>query len=269
MKRLWLIFLSLPLLLVGCKQINKKLGIPSSRVRKIAHLDATTNDFETTKHGITIRSRTITSAQECTDVFGRNGGDLLAKRKKIYPIQITIENKTEKTLILPRENVGIRTASVRRVLKRVGYWTGIRTLLTGGCLFGGVTILTWVSSPLVPIIVYGPPALAAAALCAGAPFFFILGILIPGLPLMTMLHSIKSHNANSMISKFVKRSCVLEQVTIAPGQTRSLLFFVRPRFYKKSFSMVFRQNDGDALLFDLRTTPIGRRRTKKVRQPQV
>lgn len=266
MKRLWPIFLALPLLLGGCKQISKQLKIPSSRVRKIAHLDATTNDFELTKEEITVRSRTITSAQECTDIFGRNGKDLLTKRKKIYSIQVTIENKTDKKLVLPRENVGLKTASIRRVLKRVGYWTGMRALMTGGCLLGGVTMLTWVSLPLLPLIIYGPIVLASAALCAGAPFFLGLAILIPSLPIVTMLHSVKSHNANRMISKFVKQTCIVDEVTIEPGQTRSLLFFVRQRSYKRNFFMVFKREDENAILFDVQTVSINKNRSKKEKQ---
>jgi len=236
--KLYFIVLLLPLFIGGCVQQPKQL------TRKLTHLDVNTSDYEKTKQGVTVRVTTLTTEKECVDALGKNGKYLLRdKKKKIYPIKITIDNKSNQPWHLSLNNIELQKASIKRVLKRLHYWTRTRILLTGipllpvalfGFLFGGAGIFV--------LIIYKE----------AMSLWLVSALLVPAAVTVPITQGVSSSYANHTITKQVKKSAP-KSLLIKPSQIKSTLIFVHERNYKSNFAITLQpKNEAyDTLLFDV------------------
>jgi len=265
--KLYFIALLVPLFIGGCAQQPKQL------TRKLTHLDVNTNVYEKTKRGITVRVKTLITKQECIDTFGKSGKYLLCGKKnkiyhKIYPIKITIDNKSNQPWHLSLSNIELKKAPIKSVLSRLHYRTGTRILLTGIPLlpvaFFGFLFGAW---GLMAVIVYKQ---AASLLLVTA----VSALLVPAAVTVPITQGVSSSYANHRITKQVeettlqtvkkwrpwkrKRKQQPQSMIIESSQTKSTLIFVQERDYKSNFAIALQPENeaGDKLLFDVQLPTI-------------
>ena len=250
--KLYLIALLVPLFIGGCAKL------PTHTIRKLTHLDTSASDYEKTKNGVTIQVKTLTTKKECIDIFGKNGKYLLRSRKrKTYPIKITIDNKSDQPWYLSLNNIELKTAPIENILSRLHYWTGTRALLTCILLYPAALIVTFL----------GAMACATeAGARIGIPLVYSAVATLYTIP---TIQGISSYRANHRITKQVKESTLHREkgrrkrkqqqeqdpqsMIIKSSQMKSTLIFVKQRDYKSNFTIALQPENkaGEKLLFDV------------------
>jgi len=70
------------------------------------------------KNNIVVEKQVLTTKQECIEEFGKTGKSLLkGKKSKLYPIKITVNNKTNKDIVFHETN--LKTAPNKLVYKKL------------------------------------------------------------------------------------------------------------------------------------------------------
>lgn len=273
--KLYFIALLAPLVIGGC--IEGSNNLPKHTENQLTHLFA---DYcEKTKQGITVRVKALTTEKECIGVFGKNGKYLLhgrklrgkklrGKRNKIYPIKITIDNQSNQPWHLSSNNIDIKKAPMKKVLKKLHYRTGIRALLIG-ISFLGVSSLAAGSavvflangvvlffSPILQFFSgFNPAALfsVTATLHLGAHGALLATpVTVPSAAVASTVQGVSSSLANHNLTKQVKES-TLQSMIVEPSQIKSTLIFVQQRDYKSNFAITLQPENetDDTLLFDV------------------
>ena len=211
--------------------------------------------------------KTLTTKKECSNTFGENGKYLLfskkmfskSKKGEIYPIKITIDNKSDQPWHLSLNNIELKKAPIKNVLERLHYWTGTRMLVTSVFLLPvaavtGYIALGFVWGSLLLAGYTGIPLLAGAGMYTG---FFLLYSIPATAVIAPIALGINLSNENRKITKQVKKTTWVQKsdhqsMIIQPSQIKTAFIFVQERDYKNNFAITLQQNETDnKLLFNV------------------
>ncbi len=235
LKKIYIFFIVSFIFLPGClkvKQYAKKTLIPLN-----PHIH-----YKTNVQDITLRTKQFNQI-DCFRLFGERGKKLITRNRKtsIYPIQLSITNKSDKTYILNKKNIGIRIMKYHHVAHRMQHSTALRSM---GLLFSSVALATLTAIGGITAILIGmattivPVAVIGAAACASAPFMLVIGT-----PISTTVNSVKSLRTNTVIKKDVKDKSLAYQIVIQPQQSIDTIIFIRGRELKENFGITLYDQD--------------------------
>lgn len=209
-------------------------------------------NFKSTKQNITLRAKRF-NKQNCIQLFGSRGKKLITHRHKssIYPIQLSITNKSNNTLLLEDNNINIPIMKYNKVARRMQHSTTIRAM---GLLASGIALATITALGGFTIIGIGiitataPLAIIGAVACASAPFMLLVGT-----PVSTTVNSVKNLRVNTNIKKDIKNKSLVRNVIIKPGQKIDTLIFVKGQNYRNKFRLKLynQENPQEMVIFNV------------------
>lgn len=213
----------------------------------IPHLKPLTSyiDYAESRDDITLRVKKLTE-HDCKPLFGNRTRLLFKKRNKrppIYPIQLSITNKTNHRITLKPEDIGLILTDYKTVAKRIEHNTFLHALggivlgllITGGLAAGSAlavmsgSIFTMLFGNALAAI-SAPLLITGVSVCLVTPFFLIVGT-----PIISAARGIETSKENlimkrELVDKSFKRCLIVDS-----GQTVDTLIFVSKPDLKPSF----------------------------------
>lgn len=245
---------------------RKNVAKRQQRLKKSSwHLTPINSDCQQTRDGVTIRAKLFSREKQCVKTFSNCGKNLLRRkrifrkiREKIYPIKITIQNDSETTVTLCPEDLGIKQAPIKQVLKRLHYKTGFIVLLSGAVIastgiasaifaFGGggsMLIYTVSSSSIIgEILGIGAIGLVGAAISYSLLAIPLLVLVPPIVGITTML---KNKKNTKKVNKAPQKN---NKIEIQPSKKATFFVFARESDYQATFDLALRDKQNEENVF--------------------
>ena len=195
------------------------LKTPISRPKNVKHLTKETAKDIQTKEQVTVYSKTLTDTeQEAT--FGRSAQRQL-KKYDIIPVQLTLENHSTIYWVLSDKNITLNKLTIDEVNTKLFASYRWRPLW----IFLGGTALAIIVGPLV-----GYGLLAA-------------GIIFTTTSCVAVVDGTATHLNKKQMRKYLKDNCSEDGITLAPGITASVLFFVKESKLPSELGFTLIDND--------------------------
>ena len=198
---------------------------------------------------ILVKADVLTTKKECKAALGKGGKYILgSKRKRIYPIEVTIENKSKKTWKLEKRNIELKTADPKIVTKRMqrrplvqAFFSSIAAGIKyvafaffGGLILGGIEAST--ESPVFTAIV-------------AIPFWIIQMVLGFKLRMASTEGYVKAAISNKEIENKIDDLSVFQDIVLQPLEKKIFFLFVKKQDYKDKFGITFTDRDNNEKRF--------------------
>jgi len=195
---------------------------------------------------VSIQARTLTTKKECVSAFGRAGRRILGRKKaRLYPIEITIENKGNQGWKLSPENIGLKMASPKRVAKRMK--SGPLTQAFLQTIGAGFKFAAFRVFGATIIGVCNPPL----ALTLSVPYFIGQAILgFKGLMAPIVGYS-QAEETNQKVEQYISDTSLTENIVVQPLEKTNLYLFVNKKDHKEKFSLALVNGKGNQKQFEL------------------
>lgn len=213
------------LVLPGCKQ-------PTYKPKSIQQISLA-NSSSQTQQDITIKCKLLTK-QETHVLFDGRGSRLLNKRKPIYPLFLSIENNTQKPLLLDPRNIALKLIHPELVAQRLYAHTSRRIIapLIIGTLGAGITFIAAAYISLIGAIGAMP-----ALIKSGYAGLGISAILAGGTPYVCYQQGNQASQLNTVIYQDVLDKSLHTPAIIEPRTTLQTLLFVPHKCYFSTFNV--------------------------------
>jgi hypothetical protein len=234
------LFAALGLLLVlpGCVQEYKKT--------KLMPLSKQTAHFEQTKDGVTLRVKKF-DADDCEEAFSGRGSSLVTGKNAVFPLQLSIENKSNHAVFLCDEMIGLSLTSYKKVtrLLRSGWSVG------GGL---GVAVAVAFGASFWPFYLCAP-----SLFFSGSIFQSLFVVSALSVPVLVGISMVDRANSEAAILDVNMELDVSEKalqeggIFVSPDQRLNFLVFVAQKDYRNEFSIILKNaaDEKDAIKFDV------------------
>ena len=214
------------------------LKTPISRPKNVKHLTKETAKDIQTKEQVTVYSKTLTDTeQEAT--FGRSAQRQL-KKYDIIPVQLTLENHSTIYWVLSDKNITLNKLTIDEVNTKLFASYRWRPLW----IFLGGTALAIIVGPLVGIGIaplIGEPV-GILLNCVGYGLL-AAGIIFTTTSCVAVVDGTATHLNKKQMRKYLKDNCSEDGITLAPGITASVLFFVKESKLPSELGFTLIDND--------------------------
>ena len=225
--RLPLFLIPLILLLPGCA---------SYQTRQLKHLSQETAMYDQTNEQVTVRIYPL-NKRDANKLFDGRGYYLFSKKQTYYPIQITVFNKSNETVLLLPENIELAIASKPAIIKAMEYDVGARTAIPLAIGILGVFARIAAGSDSH----YGNCATTTDSVAIGASSAIIAGD-----------QNAASKNANASLTEDIDEKVLSSDgLVIKPFDKNTTLIFVEKPLFKTDFSLVLQRANGNLIPFDV------------------
>jgi hypothetical protein len=201
-------------------------------------------------NGITLQIKKL-SKPEAQALFDGRGNRLLSKRKlkSIYPFYLSVENKSNSTLILDPKNISIPVASYQVIATRLYSHTSRRIVTP---LLIGIVGTTASFFAAAYITILGAIAAMPAVIKAGYATLGISGFFAVGSPVLSYYQGHYALAVNEGIDRDLKNKMLYECVEINLGQSLNKLIFIPCKSYNSFLSIdLVEKTTGQRLSFDI------------------
>lgn len=241
-------------LLPGFKRRSTPLPIPS-----LPEMGESV-DYKEAKQGITLRAKRL-SKPETEQILGKRAGRLWhqsrlrkTKRRKracrsrkteqIIPIQLSIINRTDRSVTIRNEDIDLQLVdgkTVEKRLRRSSFFAAVGTAITSVAVMASLLALT---NGLINIAFLGccggakiSPLLASSAYIGA--IFFGYGSMFTFLatPVVTTHKAMKTTTENKRVKKTIDKNSFENMIQVEPGQEVNTLIFVAEDDYKENFNI--------------------------------
>lgn len=212
-------------------------------------------DYYHAQDDIIVRAKSLTR-DDCKAFFGPKSSLLFKKRRQrqpIYPIQISVTNRSEHVAEIKPENIDIQLTSYKDVAQRLAHnpflqafggimatvlITGLIAMVSSFILTPGILTIYLFGAAAAPIS--APLVFAGTSALVAAPLFFVIGT-----PVNSTLKGIKSAQSNSVMKKELQRNSLQNALRIEPYQSIETLIFVSKPHYKNEFKLGVTYTDNE------------------------
>lgn len=222
-----LLLLPLLILIPGCAHYQ---------TRELKHLQQETAAYQQTQSQITLRVTPL-SKRDANALFDGRGSWLFSKKHTFYPIQITVFNKTNETIILSPENIGLKLAPKQAIIDAMKYDVGARTAIplalgmmatfmriACGRDYGDSAVLTTVDSVAI--------GTSSAMIAAN--------------------ENAASKDANAVLAEDIDQKILnCDGLIVKPFEKNTTLIFVEKNDCKNLFSVDLQSANGSIIPFDV------------------
>lgn len=189
-----------------------------------------------TQEQVTIQIHPLTK-QDLQALFGDRGTRILNKRRPIYPIYLSIENKSDRSYIFNPKKMSIQPMNPQLIAQKMHSHTGRRIIapLLLGAL--GVSI-TFVGAAALTIFGAIPQVAMPGLIKAGYAALGACGLIAVSAPVISYKQGCHTSEVNSIIdADIADKTASLEPILVKPGQSRTVLLFIHYKSYKPSCSL--------------------------------
>ena len=236
----YLLPLGILIAIPGCKQISYT---PKS-FKSISKNGLSLHE----KNRVTLEYKLL-SKPEVNQLFDGRGNRLLRKRKTIYSIYVTLDNKSDTTFILDPKNISIPLTNPSIISYRLHSHTHRRifgTLLIGAT-GAGISFFAAVYITIVGAITVMPQLVKAGYAALGLTGFFTLGT-----PYLSYKLGSNSARINTYIDQDITSKSLSKPIALLPGQATHVLLFVHRKVFKPSFFItLIDQKTENSLIFEV------------------
>lgn len=155
--------ISLMVMLPGCL-----FQTPDYHIRRLPALSRPVINYHESKRGVSVWAKEL-DYYECQHLFDGHGGKLFKGSDPIYPIQITIENRSDSPWEFSPQDINLRLCDSQKVVDKIN-WSpvarGLGILAVGGLAIWGAkqalgTDAAIAGSIIVPVVAAGSAATQA------------------------------------------------------------------------------------------------------------
>jgi hypothetical protein len=208
-------------LILSCAGCHKK----PIHLKPLTHESA--HDSQT-KEQVTVHAKRL-SFEDQENMFDDKAIELT--KHHIVPVQITVENKSEKTWFLANKNISLKLLTVDEVNKIL---FATKRLLPLAMFITGLTDALFATYMILLLDIVGCGCKAAlftyGSAIAGA--FLVLSTCI------AIACGIANHLSKKQMHEYLKTCCNMEGLTIAPDINASMLFFVEESQLPKKLNLL-------------------------------
>lgn len=237
-------------LIIICGGCSKKAGYKPKPIRPLK--EHAKIDYQETQKLVTLRVKMFND-NDCNEVFE----DRANRLNDIIPLQISVENNSNKTWHLCTQNIASKCETIKYINHRLGssYNPFMWALTTFGA---GLLITAAFGLPLVFLV--GIPVCGSCHVNTAAFLFFgiptVIGMLaIYATPIAFGAALFAGAYANEDLNQYLHATVLCTPVAIAPNTTIDKLLFVRAMNYKERFDVTLTNDDADEKLMFLVTLP--------------
>lgn len=210
---------------------------PKYQSKQLKPLNKQSAQFEQTKDNVSLRVRKL-SAQEADVLFDKHAKQLFSKTDPILPLQCSITNTSDKTILVKKHGIDLDLVKTNEVVKRIGKGKDLSYALIG---VGSAALI-------VSAIAIFPYGLAFLFFC-GAPACLIAGAVSTGFfivatPLAVYYNNDTVNQYNKTMNGDISKQVIADSIAIEPSKTVDFLLFADGETFKPNFT--FTVSDADA-----------------------
>lgn len=217
----------IPLLVIpGCAQYQPK---------NLKHLTSETAHFDETKENITLRVKVLSKA-ESNAIFSGRGHYLFSNKPPYYPVQITLFNKTNHTIVLSPDHIDLKLVTAQKVIKALQYNVAARTIIPAAVGIIGVAA----SLASAGDSCYSRHRATDSAVIVGST----AGV-------TSIVGNTTAQEANTQLEDDITQKILNEDgIVIKPYEKNSVLVFVEKRNLSSHFTIKIERDDAQKIIFE-------------------
>lgn len=235
------------LFLCGCG-----VKVPYYIPKYLAPLQKETAHYEKTIDNVTVRIRKF-DIQDNKELFGRQGKNLSNTNKKIYPLQLTISNHSDRTWILDRHNIELTLMNKREIAEKL-FVTDTNNALFYSALGMGTSLILFGAG--LGCMLAGK---YAAAYATKTIFYTGVGLTTVSAFPAALSESHNKHysqavyDTNNLIFDDIERKTVPFTCTMHPNVMLNALMFVKAKDWAPEFAITLldQSDESKMLKFDV------------------
>lgn len=217
------------------------------------------------KRNISVQAQVLTTEDQCIRALGNRGYRLVRpKKKKIYPIQLSIANNTPTTISLSQNDIKLNMVPPAALASRLKLRNEknksllLKIIKTGGIVFagcvgigmiGGISALAYLGAFTSNAVAAGDiPFLIAFSTGIGA----CAGTIVAPSSMIYELTKKQKKKTSPLLNK-------LDSTKIKPGETKKVFIFVYEKNIKENFSITFSDENQNEISLDVDLSTIERK----------